>query len=110
MTWANKECDWNKLVADIQLEIDANEKIIPLEHIRWIQHYLDHGEYSMAFEYLYLEIMERTESVFFLGTEKAKDIALFFALDDENECMVDPKFWSKFQYFLSAYEKSDDSI
>ena len=47
---------------------------------------------------------------FFLGTEKAKDIALFFALDDENECMVDPKFWSKFQYFLSAYEKSDDSI
>ena len=54
--------------------------------------------------------MDRTESIFFLGTEKAKDIALFFAVDDENECMVDQKFWSKFQYFLSAYEKSDDSV
>ena len=79
MTWANKECDWNKLVADIQLEIDANKKIIPLEHIQWIQHYLDHGEYGMAFEYLYLEIMGRTESVFFWEQRKQK-ILLYFLL------------------------------
>ena len=102
MTWASKERDWYKLVADIQSEIDANKEIIPIEHIRWIQHYLDHDEYSMAFEYLYLEIMERKESVFFLGKEKVREIALFFNLDDGNECMVDYLFWPKFQDFLDC--------
>ena len=77
MTWASKERDWYKLVADIQSEIDANKEIIPIEHIRWIQHYLDHDEYSMAFEYLYLEIMERKESIFFWEKKKQGRLLYF---------------------------------
>ncbi|GAA0621241.1 hypothetical protein [Thalassospira tepidiphila] len=100
MCWGNKDRDWNKLVSDIQSEIDANTTIIPSNHLDYIQHYLDHDEYSMAFEYLYLEIMEREDSHFTLGKEKALEIALFFGLDDENECMVDGKFWPKFKSFL----------
>lgn len=96
MSWANKEIDWNELIATIQSEIDANKSVIPQERVNDIEHYLNSGEYSMTFEYLYLEIMERHNSTFHLGFEKAKEIALFFGLDDENECMVDHEFWSKF--------------
>jgi hypothetical protein len=67
MTWGIKECDWGKLVGDIQAEVDANYGVIPEDRLEWVQHYLDHGEYSMAFEFLYLEIMERIDSRFVLG-------------------------------------------
>jgi hypothetical protein len=101
MTWANKKRDWNALVADIQSEIDANMDHIPTDRIKDIQHYLDHDEYSMAFEYLYLEIMERTGAKCTLWDAKITDIALFFNLNDENECMVDGDFWTKLQLFLT---------
>lgn len=100
MTWGEKERDWKSLVADIQLEIDANRRVIPVKRTDEIQHYLDHGEYSMAFEYLYLEIMERPDSAFTLGQDKAQNIALFFELNHESECMIDHAFWPKFKKFL----------
>ena len=96
MSWASKERDWNELIATIQSEIDANKSVIPQDRVNDIESYLSSGEYSMAFEYLYLEIMERNNSAFHLGIDKAKEIALFFDLDDENECMVDHEFWNKF--------------
>ena len=102
MTWAERTCDWEKLVLLIQSEINANCNIIPSSRIDDIQHYLDHGEYSMAFEYLYLEIAERDNSQFTLGVDKAKEIAIFFELNNESECMIDGKFWIKFQNFLES--------
>lgn len=102
MTWGNKERDWKALVADIQSEIDANRGAIPDDRIVWVQHYLDHDEYSMAFEFLYLEIMEQHGTQFILGANKAREIALFFDLNDENECMVDHKFWPKFEAFIGT--------
>jgi len=100
MVWGGKERDWNKLVNDIQSEINANRHIIPQDRINDIEHYLNHDEFSMAFEYLCLEIMERDEAVFSLGIEKIKELALFFDLDDENECMVDGQFWPKLKSYL----------
>lgn len=100
MTWGEKERDWKSLVADIQSEIDANREIIPIKRIDEIQYYLDHDEYSMAFEYLYLEIMERPGSRFTLGQDKVREMALFFELNDEGECMIDHAFWPKFEKFL----------
>ncbi|WP_417582457.1 hypothetical protein [Nitrincola sp.] len=100
MTWGNKDHDWKKLISDIQSEIDANKDVIPKERLSNIQYYLDHDEYSMAFEYLYLEIMEREGACFTLGKQSVKEIALFFDLNDENECMVDARFWPKLQAFL----------
>jgi len=100
MAWGSKERDWSALVSDIQQEISANRHILPPIHLESIQHYLDHGEYSMAFEYLYLEIMERPNSQRTLGSEKVREIALFFELNDENECMVDHRFWPKLEAYL----------
>lgn len=104
MTWESKNCDWEKLASTIQAEIDANKDVIPKERLVDIQHYLDHDELSMAFKYLYLEIMERKNSNFTLGVKKAKKIALFFDLNDEGECMIDADFWPKFEAFLTQKE------
>ena len=101
MNWGNKEKDWEQLVTEIQSEIDANVSCIPVERINDIQHYLAHDEYSMAFEYLFLELIERTGAKLTLGPEKANEMALLFNLNDENECMIDGAFWGKFQTFLA---------
>ncbi len=100
MTWTSKKRDWKELERKIQLDIDSNKNILEEGKLEDIQHYLDHGEYSMAFEYLYLEVMENKEMNFTLGIDDAKEIATFFELYDPNECMVDPDFWSKFMNFL----------
>ncbi len=96
----------NKLVKTLQSEIDANSNVFPTARLSDIQHYLDHYEYGMAFEYLYLEIMERPNSQLTLGEARAREIALFLELNDENECRVDHRFWPKFQDFLNRRRKS----
>lgn len=93
--------NWESLVEKIQTEINANNGVIPKERLVDIRHYLDHDELGMAFEYLFLEIMENKSSIFTLGVREAREIALFFKLNDENECMVDPGFWPKFEMFLT---------
>ena len=99
MIWAKKTQDWSEIVDIIRSEIEANKNIISKEKISDIQFYLDHGEYSMAFEYLCLEIIEHGNAIFLMGVKKAKELALLFDLDDANECMVDADFWEKLASF-----------
>nr|WP_299498406.1 hypothetical protein [uncultured Rhizobium sp.] len=101
MSWGNKQYDWSELVSYLQEEIDANKGIIPADGLRWVQHYLDHDEYSMAFEYLYLALMDIEGSRFTKGKQRAVEIALFLNLNDQNECMIDADFWQKFQNSLA---------
>lgn len=100
-----KSYDWEGLVEKIQTEINANDGVIPKERLVDVQHYLDHDELGMAFEYLLLEIMENKNSNFTLGVREAREVALLFKLNDENECMVDPGFWPRFEIFLSQQPK-----
>lgn len=99
MTWATKNLDWKKLVLEIQKEIDANSRIIPNDRIEWIQHYLDHDEYAMSFEFLYLEVMEREGAICSLGKKKAEEVGRLLDLDKETH--YDNDFWKKFMEFLS---------
>ena len=79
MIWAGKTCNWDFLVKEIQAEIDSKVGQIPSEHIAWIQHYLDHDEYSMAFEYLLLEIMEREDAKLAMDPKRAIEMATFLS-------------------------------
>ncbi len=96
----NKSKIWEAIISDIESEINANRKVIPESRMSDIQHYLAHDEYGMAFEYLYLEIMEREDSRFELGSDRAVELAIFFKLDNEDECMIDPEFWVKLQEYI----------
>jgi hypothetical protein len=54
-----------------------------------------------VFEYLYLEIMERSDCRTSLDLERVKEIATILSLDDELECMIDHEFWGKLMTWLS---------
>ncbi len=100
MTWATKKCDWNLISSDIEKELEANIDVIPAERVADVRHYLTHGELSMAFEYLYLEIIEKSNSKMFLSPDRVKELATLFSLDDEVECMIDHEFWKKLTSFI----------
>ena len=104
MTWANKDANWQELINKIQIELNANKHVIDSKKISDIQDYIDFGEISMAFEYLYLEIMEADNSLCVLGLAEVKELALFFDLNYPNECMVDHLFWNKLLGWISKKE------
>ena len=100
MIWAEKNADWASLSNEIKVMLEKYQHIIPAERISDIDHYLGHGELSAAFEYLILEVMERGVRQSDIDLTRLKEVALFFDLNDENECMIDGDFWSKFQHFI----------
>lgn len=101
MTWAEKKADWGSLSSEIKSMIAQSQYIIPAERVADIEHYLEHGELSSAFEYLVLEIIEDEVGRSNLNLPRLTELALFFDLNDENECMIDGDFWPKFQKFAS---------
>lgn len=98
MDWAEKNMNWHEIAQAIQDEVDSNSHIIPDKRLHDIRHYLNHDEYGMAFEYLYLEIMDRKGSVFSLGPIKANKIGRLLDLDKET--LIDEKFWCRFQEYI----------
>ncbi len=72
------------------------------ESIEAVQHYLDHDEYEMAFEGLFIELININAE---LSTETAnKCIVLGKKLYLHEEYMFDKKFWEKLERFLSKYD------
>ena len=88
------------IVSLLQKEIDENINNIPDNKLSDIQHYLDHDEYGMAFEYLYLEIMENENARCSMEIANIREIGLLLELD--KECMIEENFWEKFEAFLLA--------
>ena len=103
---------WAYIENMLNKELDANRHLIPQEHIlqlpedTGIEHYLRVGETGAAFEYLYLEIMEREKdgTKCTIGKDKAMEIALMLELDDQMEAMIDYNFWPKFSKWIKTQE------
>ena len=65
--------------------------------IEAVEHYLNHSEFEMAFEGLFLEIMQLkdTSSIDFqMAIEVGKDLRL------NEESVFDHSFWNKFKKFI----------
>lgn len=101
MTWAEKQADWVSISSEIKSMLAQYRRNIPSERVTDIEHYLEHGELSSAFEYLVLEVMEGGVSQSDVNLSRLVELALFFELNDENECMIDGEFWLKLQKFAS---------
>jgi hypothetical protein len=101
MTWAEKHADWGSLKSEIRSLLAEFQRNISDERTADIEHYLEHGELSAAFEYLVLEIMECGIDQSYVNLVRLRELGLFFDLNDENECMIDGDFWPKFQKFAS---------
>lgn len=101
MAWIEKEIDWASISNEIKVLLAHHKGSIPADRILDIEHYIEHGELSSAFEYLVLEMIEGGVRKSDVDSLRLNDLALLFDLDDENECMIDSDFWSKLQRFVS---------
>ncbi|NMH61543.1 hypothetical protein [Alteromonas ponticola] len=97
----NSEIELIDIFKIIESELQANDKWLPLNRREDIIHYLHHGEPSMAFEYLYLEIFERKNATITANLEDVMKIAKYFSLDKEEECMIDHEFMKKLNNLIS---------
>lgn len=68
------------------------------EAVQEIEHYLNYGEYEMAFEALYLSIME-LGPIPKIDFKESMDVAKKLKLDEES--VFDARFWDKFQKYIS---------
>lgn len=101
MSWAEKDVDWKELANSIQAEINVSKYWLQTEKAQWIQHYFDHGEYAIAFEFLFLELIENNKILYSMNARRAKEIGLILDLDKEQQ--YDENFWTKFLSFLSCH-------
>lgn len=62
-----------------------------------VQHYVDHDEYEMAFEGMFIDLMKFNEPIT-LDRDYCIAIAIYLKLDQES--VFSPNFWTEFQNFL----------
>lgn len=101
MIWAEKPVDWGAISSEIKSLMVKFQRNFATEKTADIEHYLEHGELSAAFEYLVLEIIEGGVGQSDVNLCRLTELALLFGLNDEDECMIDGDFWPKFQKFAS---------
>ena len=90
---------WTEINEYIEELLNEWKDYLDKETINFICHYLKHDELEMAFEALFIEIIELKKDSF-LNSKKAKDVALILKLDKES--IFDMDFWKKFEFFLET--------
>lgn len=102
MSLENKKLDLSLIASDIEKGLEANLNVISSEKVSDIRHYLYHDELIMAFEYLYLEIIESKGGRITLDQDRVLEIVNVFGLDNEIECMIDHNFGEKLKLFIES--------
>lgn len=82
--------------------LDSVKPIIDPDIIDFTYHYINHDEYEMAFEGLFLEIIKH-KNIPSLNIKKCQEIAVFLKLNQET--VYDMEFWSKFENFCKENDK-----
>jgi len=67
------------------------------ESVESVNHYLNHDEYEMAFEGLFLEIM-KLEEIPKVDLTESKKVGKFLKLNEES--VFDFEFWEKFEIYV----------
>lgn len=106
MTWAEKSLNWKAIACEIQDLLAEINPHIPPERVQDIEHYLQHGELSSAFEYIVLEIIEREIQPLEATNFRILNLALALGLDNENEATIDGEFWIKVLRYFRKEEGS----
>ncbi len=93
----NKE-DWNNIEEFIKKTLEIVRRELNQESIEGVEHYLNHDEYEMAFEGLFIEIM-KLKKLPELDMKESEEVALRLKLDEES--IFDANFWDKFKTFTT---------
>lgn len=77
--------------------LNAAAPKLDLETINGVKHYLDHDEYEMAFEGLFIDLIE-------LSIVPDVDLTIYLELGKKlklnEEAIFDANFWGKFQEYI----------
>ncbi|MCX7099868.1 MAG: hypothetical protein NTV43_18390 [Methylococcales bacterium] len=79
---------------DLNTLISSCSRHISNEGFELAQHYLEHDELELAFEALFLELIEAQYIPTSFDTNKWKNIGKYLHLHEES--VLDGEFWSKF--------------
>jgi hypothetical protein len=92
--------DWFYINDFIRKELDAAAPLLDPKTMTAVLHYLNHDEYEMAFEGLFIDIMQLKQRPN-IDFEECLSVAKLLRLDQET--VFDMHFWEKFEvYILSS--------
>ena len=81
--------------------IEKSKSVLSLEGLEGVAHYLNHGEYEMAYEGLVIELYTTGLYPSNFNFAEWKELGLAFEL--EKESVFDEEFWDKFNNWGQAY-------
>jgi dimeric dUTPase (all-alpha-NTP-PPase superfamily) len=99
MATSNEKEYWLKVDKQLQDLLNHFSESLDEESVQSVQHYLDHSEYEMAFEGLFIELMNLKCS--FSEEEFLTYIELGEKLGLNEESVFDAEFWEKFIKYCS---------
>lgn len=91
---------WSNVERILRHVLDESKPALELDAVEAVEHYLEHGEYEMAFEGLFLELMK--SSIVFDKPTLKKYYKLGSVLGLAKDAVFDPQFWKKFQDYTSG--------
>jgi len=94
----NEKIDWFEIKAFIEKILKLYCKFLSIESIDAVNHYLEHDEFEMAFEGLFLDLMSIEHLPQLLDGKRCMDLAIIMKLDKES--VFDAEFWKKFSAFV----------
>ncbi len=96
-----KNDDYKDVKEFIQLTLKIVESKLDSESIDYVNHYINHDEYEMAFEGLFLEIM-KLEEIPEIDFLKSRKIGELLKLNEES--VFDFDFWHNFKNYLEKIQ------
>ncbi len=90
---------WLKVEELIRVLLNKFIGRLDSESVEAIHHYLEHSEYEMAFEGLFIELMKLKADI--NKNEKETYFKLARELGLEQDSFFDGDFWNKFKLFVS---------
>ena len=92
-----KNIDYKYVEEFVNSILEQLKNILDVDTVNFVQHYLNHDEYEMAFEGLFIEI-KKLDKMPKIDFSKSKEIAEILKLDQDS--VFDFEFWKKFNDYL----------
>jgi hypothetical protein len=92
-----EKTSWNKINIFLKSTLNEVGSYLDEDSIKTVNHYIDHDEYEMAFEIIFLEIMKMHKKPV-IDYKQTTETALHLKLDKQT--IFDIDFWKKYKDWL----------
>ncbi len=96
---AMQEYSWKLIREYLQFVLNIVQSSLDKETVNLVNHYIEHDEYEMAYEGLFIEII-KLEEIPNIDLLKSKKIGELLKLNEET--VFDFEFWGKFERYIKA--------